>query len=116
MARVWREGQQKRVFIYRIISAGTIEEKIYQRQLAKEGLSRVIVDDSGANESRTFAKDELKALFRVDPHAECDTHAAIKCPCSGDGRGGGTLEEEQVGAVLIQKPVFSLRSLGGMQS
>ena len=23
--------------------------------------------------------DELKALFKVDPTAQCDTHAAVKC-------------------------------------
>jgi len=28
-ARVWRDGQKKRVFIYRFLSAGTIEEKVY---------------------------------------------------------------------------------------
>ena len=34
---------------------GSIEEKIFQRQLAKEGLSRVVVDDN-ADEQRTFSK------------------------------------------------------------
>lgn len=24
-------------------------------------------------------RDELKALFRVDPAVQCDTHNAIKC-------------------------------------
>ena len=35
--------------------AGSIEEKIFQRQLAKEGLSRVVVDDH-AEEQRTFSR------------------------------------------------------------
>jgi hypothetical protein len=26
-----------------------------------------------------LCRDELKALFRVDPQAQCDTHDAIKC-------------------------------------
>ncbi|KAL4421506.1 hypothetical protein ABPG75_010797 [Micractinium tetrahymenae] len=82
MGRVWREGQQKDVFIYRLLTTGSIEEKIFQRQLAKEGLSRVVVDDN-ADEQRTFSKDELKALFRVGPAVQCDTHAAIKCTCGG---------------------------------
>ena len=34
--RVWREGQKRRCFIYRLMSTGTIEEKIIQRQLSKE--------------------------------------------------------------------------------
>ncbi|TKY71269.1 DNA repair and recombination protein RAD54 [Spatholobus suberectus] len=41
-ARVWRDGQKKRVYIYRFLSAGTIEEKVYQRQMSKEGLQKVI--------------------------------------------------------------------------
>jgi hypothetical protein len=41
MARVWRDGQTKHVFIYRLLSTGTIEEKIYQRQLSKTSLSKV---------------------------------------------------------------------------
>ncbi|GKC58705.1 protein chromatin remodeling 25 [Tanacetum coccineum] len=41
-ARVWRDGQKKRVYIYRFLSTGTIEEKVYQRQMSKEGLQKVI--------------------------------------------------------------------------
>jgi hypothetical protein len=36
MARVWRDGQRKEVWIYRLILAGTIEEKIFQRQMVKQ--------------------------------------------------------------------------------
>ena len=36
MARVWRDGQKKEVFIYRLLTTGTIEEKIFQRQLVKQ--------------------------------------------------------------------------------
>ena len=38
MARVWRDGQKRRVFEYRFFGTGTIEEKVFQRQLSKEGL------------------------------------------------------------------------------
>jgi SNF2 family DNA or RNA helicase len=44
---VWREGQKKRVWIYRLLIAGSIEEKVLQRQLAKQGLSEALVDDVG---------------------------------------------------------------------
>jgi hypothetical protein len=33
MARVWRDGQKKTVIIYRLLTTGTIEEKIFQRQV-----------------------------------------------------------------------------------
>jgi DNA repair and recombination RAD54-like protein len=45
MARVWRDGQKKRCFIYRLVTAGTIEEKMLQRQLHKKALSGVVVDN-----------------------------------------------------------------------
>ena len=32
---------------------------------------------------RTFSRDELKSLFKVDPNIKCDTHKAIKCSCDG---------------------------------
>ena len=33
--RAWRLGQKREVTIYRLITRGTIEEKIYQRQIFK---------------------------------------------------------------------------------
>ncbi|XP_011875667.1 PREDICTED: DNA repair and recombination protein RAD54B-like isoform X3 [Vollenhovia emeryi] len=44
MARIWRDGQKKDVYIYRFLTTGTIEEKIYQRQISKAGLSESVVD------------------------------------------------------------------------
>jgi len=35
MARVWRDGQTRPVTIYRLLAAGTVEEKVFQRQLLK---------------------------------------------------------------------------------
>ncbi|CAN0476180.1 unnamed protein product, partial [Ectocarpus sp. 8 AP-2014] len=43
-ARVWRDGQKKRCFVYRFVSTGTIEEKVFQRQLSKEGLQNIVDD------------------------------------------------------------------------
>ena len=45
LARVWRDGQKKDCFIYRFISTGTIEEKIFQRQSMKLQLSSCVVDE-----------------------------------------------------------------------
>ena len=36
MARVWRDGQKKECFVYRLLAVDTIEEKIFQRQAHKK--------------------------------------------------------------------------------
>ena len=33
--QVWRDGQKKHVYVYRFLSSGSIEEKVFQRQLSK---------------------------------------------------------------------------------
>lgn len=69
MARVWRDGQRKRVFIYRFLSAGTIEEKMYQRQVLKEEVSKAVVDAS-AGAARSFTREDLREVFTLGNGAD----------------------------------------------
>jgi len=72
MARVWRDGQLKTTFIYRLICTGTIEEKIYQRQIAKGEVANAIMREtnsskrkSGKDAKRHFNASDLRELFYV---------------------------------------------------
>ena len=42
--RVYRFGQTKNVFVYRFVGFGTMEEKIYERQVNKVSLSSQQID------------------------------------------------------------------------
>ena len=59
-ARCWRDGNARPCYTYRLLTAETIEEKIYQRQLAKEGLAAVVEDRAQSN---AFDASELRDLF-----------------------------------------------------
>lgn len=43
LARVWRDGQKKRCFIYRLFTAFSLEECVLERQIRKEALSKVVM-------------------------------------------------------------------------
>jgi DNA excision repair protein ERCC-6 len=55
--------QEKDVTIYRLITAGTIEEKIYQRQIFKTALSNKVLQDP--KQRRLFSQRDLCDLFSL---------------------------------------------------
>ena len=61
--RAWRLGQKREVMIYRLMTAGTIEEKIYHRQLFKQFLINKIMKDP--KQRQTFQKSDLHDLFTL---------------------------------------------------
>ncbi|KAJ3222023.1 helicase [Chytriomyces hyalinus] len=72
MARVWREGQKRPVKIYRFLSTGSIEERIFQRQISKLGLSDTLMDASQQSfGAAKFTKEELKDLFTYSKNTDC---------------------------------------------
>ncbi|EPS60250.1 hypothetical protein M569_14554, partial [Genlisea aurea] len=86
-ARVWRDGQKKRVYIYRFLSTGTIEEKVvYQRQISKEGLQKVIQRDHSSPENGNFVSTEdLRDLFTFHEFVSSEIHEGMCCRrCDSD--------------------------------
>ncbi|XP_036987054.2 DNA repair and recombination protein RAD54B [Artibeus jamaicensis] len=84
MSRVWRDGQKHPVHIYRLLTTGTIEEKIYQRQISKQGLSGAVVDLARTSEHIQFSVEELKDLFTLHESSRCVTHDLLECECTGE--------------------------------
>ncbi|XP_025823979.1 DNA repair and recombination protein RAD54 isoform X2 [Panicum hallii] len=87
-ARVWRDGQKKRVYIYRFLSTGTIEEKVYQRQMSKEGLQKVIQQEQTDNKMQgsSLSTEDLRDLFTFHEQVRSEIHENLKCSrCNKDG-------------------------------
>ncbi|KAF9325894.1 DNA repair and recombination protein rad54b [Podila minutissima] len=82
MARIHRDGQPRPVFIYRLLSSGTIEEKMYQRQLTKIGLSDALMDGKLDEKLNKFSMAELRDLFTFHEQELCLTHTLLECDCS----------------------------------
>lgn len=82
-ARVWRDGQKKRVYIYRFLSTGTIEEKVYQRQMSKEGLQKVIQQEQGNTKMQdqgcSLSTEDLRDLFTFHEQVRSEIHENLKC-------------------------------------
>lgn len=75
-ARCWRDGQKKRCFTYRFLATGTVEEKIFQRQLSKEGLQSVVDDKEQVN---ALSTKDLRNLFKLRQGTPSDTHDKLRC-------------------------------------
>ncbi|CDU19466.1 DNA repair and recombination protein RAD54, putative [Plasmodium yoelii] len=78
LARVWREGQKKICYIYRLFCTGTIDEKVYQRQISKDGLSSMIVTNTNLSKDQ-LSDENVKKLFNYKNNTICETHDNIEC-------------------------------------
>lgn len=61
--RAWRIGQSREVTVYRLITSGTIEEKVYHRQVYKQFLTDRVLKDP--RQKRFFKAKDLADLFTL---------------------------------------------------
>ncbi|KAJ2658765.1 DNA-dependent ATPase protein rad54 [Coemansia sp. RSA 1200] len=78
--RIWRDGQKKPCYIYTLVTTGTVEEKIFQRQSYKTSLSSCVIDEQ-ENVDRHFSRDQMRQLFHAKLRGQTmsETHDQFKC-------------------------------------
>ena len=62
--RAYRIGQDKAVFVYRLVAAGTIEEKMDELKARKRALADSLFERDGQIAS-ALTEDDVKALFEA---------------------------------------------------
>ncbi|KAM9348914.1 transcriptional regulator ATRX-like [Symphorus nematophorus] len=92
--RVYRFGQLKQVFVYRFLAQGTMEEKIYDRQVTKQSLSYRVVDQQQIE--RHFTLFELTELYTFEPDLLHDPNS------KKSKRSTSVVPKDQVLAQLLQ--------------
>lgn len=97
--RAWRLGQTRAVTIYRLMTSGTIEEKIYHRQIFKQFLTNKILKDP--KQRRFFKSHDMADLFTLESEDAVGTET------------GGIFEGSEV---AMPKQPSSSRSKGKSRS
>eukprot|EP00986_Skeletonema_menzelii_P019761 scaffold29106_cov148-Skeletonema_menzelii.AAC.2 len=96
MARIYRQGQTKSCFIYRLFTTGTVEEIIYQRQTQKGNLAKIANDGGskkGSGTNASFTKEELRDCFTLKEGCKCDTKTKLGNKWS-DYNGANSLRDD----------------------
>ncbi|CAN6674359.1 DNA repair and recombination protein Rdh54p [Trichomonascus vanleenenianus] len=117
MARIHRMGQKKPVFIYRLLTTGCIDEKIFQRQITKQSLADRFIDQQGRATSNSFTGEELRDIFTYRGNTLSNTHDLLGCKCVSssldgtvavdDDGCGSESEEDELGGWMTASQVAS---------
>lgn len=61
--RTYRIGQEKECYVYRFVALGSMEEKIYDRQISKLSIAKRVIDEHQID--RHYKEEDLQQLYCV---------------------------------------------------
>ncbi|XP_055632725.1 transcriptional regulator ATRX-like isoform X2 [Toxorhynchites rutilus septentrionalis] len=61
--RIFRLGQKRKCYVYRLLAMGTMEEKVYSRSVTKQAMSFRVVDEQQVDRHYSFS--ELAELYNL---------------------------------------------------
>jgi hypothetical protein len=94
--RVYRFGQTKPVYIYRLVSTDTMEDKVHRRQLHKEVLSSWVIDDGSSSVLDNLVK--TKDLYTI-PEVTTNTPPEVD----------ENIHDSIIGQLVVQYPQWIAR-------
>ncbi len=103
--RAHRLGQDKPVFVYKLIIAGSVEEKIVSMQEKKAALADAILSEDAAGAVK-FSADDLEALFEPIPVTPVISPATAKSSSRKTGTRDGSSTVGHVGKNRLAWPVL----------
>lgn len=69
VCRVYRYGQTKCCYVYRLVTDNTMEKNIYDRQINKQGISDRVVDE--LNPQNLLSRKQVDILMRYEVLVLC---------------------------------------------
>eukprot|EP01062_Namystynia_karyoxenos_P037630 TRINITY_DN2736_c0_g1_i2.p1 TRINITY_DN2736_c0_g1~~TRINITY_DN2736_c0_g1_i2.p1 ORF type:complete len:1478 (+),score=481.67 TRINITY_DN2736_c0_g1_i2:90-4436(+) len=105
--RAWRIGQRRDVVIYRLVTVGTIEEKMFQRQVFKSYLTDRVLNDP--TQRRFFCPKNLRDLFTLSSDYKDILDGTRRTLSGSDGPPGA----KRPRGISQLRPPSPLRSFAG---
>ena len=117
--RAYRIGQSRDVVVYRLITCGTVEEKIFRRQVFKGSVTRQVMNDGRDEDpTRYFTNSEIWELFQLKNPNESETWKQLnemhgenrnKCPVTDQHR-TFLISHDRVYNVSNHRLLFSVKN------
>jgi len=119
--RAWRLGQKREVTIYRLMSAGTIEEKIYHRQIFKQFLTDKVLKDP--KQRQIFHQKDLYDLFTLGSSEDTATETSkmfegseVQIKNSSGHPDEGEMDESAKGRIEEDRQLRNLVGVAGLEA